>query len=158
MNAAPIEFQPARIFAQLAEDDVRFVTVGAFAVIAHGVVRATRDVDIIPDPAAANLAQLASAIQALRGSPRGEPDTPVTAELLSRDANMRFKTAAGQLDVLCAQQYRRMFPDLWSRSEIADVEGIPIRVVSRNDVIRLKAGTGRDRDLLDIGDLLALEE
>jgi hypothetical protein len=71
---------------------------------------------------------------------------------------MRFKTAAGQLDVLCAQQYRRMFPDLWSRSEIADVEGIPIRVVSRNDVIRLKAGTGRDRDLLDIGDLLALEE
>ena len=158
MNAAPIEFQPARIFAQLAEDDVRFVTVGAFAVIAHGVVRATRDVDIIPDPDAANLAQLASAIQALRGSPRGEPDTPVTAELLSRDANMRFKTAAGQLDVLCAQQYRRMFPDLWSRSEIADVEGIPIRVVSRNDVIRLKAGTGRDRDLLDIGDLLALEE
>ena len=31
-------------------------------------------------------------------------------------------------------------------------------VASRNDVIRLKAGTGRDRDLLDIGDLLAPEE
>lgn len=31
-------------------------------------------------------------------------------------------------------------------------------VVSRNDLIRLKAATGRDRDLLDIGDLLALDE
>jgi hypothetical protein len=38
------------------------------------------------------------------------------------------------------------------------VEGTSVRVASRNDLIRLKAGSGRDRDLLDIGDLLALEE
>lgn len=126
--------------------------------IAHGVVRATEDVDIIPDPAPENLARLAAAILALHGVPHGAPETPVTRELLSRDANMRFHTDAGQLDVLCAVQYRRMFADLYERSVQTEVDGVPIRVVSRNDLIRLKAGSGRDRDLLDIGDLLALDE
>jgi predicted nucleotidyltransferase len=152
------EFRPGRITAALADNKVRYVAVGAVAVIAHGVVRATRDVDIVPDPAPDNLARLASAIQALQGAPRGEPDTPVTAQLLGRDANMRFDTEAGQLDVLCAEQYRRLFPELDSRAMDTEADGVPIRVVSRNDLIRLKAGSGRDRDLLDIGDLLALEE
>ncbi len=52
--------------------------------------------------------------------------------------------------------YRRLFEDL--RALALEVDGTPIVVASRNDLIRLKAGTGRDRDLLDIGDLLALEE
>ena len=155
MNA---EFVPERIFAALDEQQVRYVAVGAFALIAHGVVRATEDVDIIPDPDPGNIAQLAAAIRALDGKPRGEPEAPVTAELIARDANMRFDTTAGQLDVLGAQQYRRLFPDLFSRSVAAEVDGVPIRVVSRNDLIRLKAGSGRDRDILDIGDLLALDE
>lgn len=54
--------------------------------------------------------------------------------------------------------YRRLFEDLRARALALEVDGTPIVVASRNDLIRLKAGTGRDRDLLDIGDLLALEE
>jgi predicted nucleotidyltransferase len=57
-----------------------------------------------------------------------------------------------------SEAYRRLFPELDSRAVETEVDGVPLRVVSRNDLIRLKAGTGRDRDLLDIGDLLALEE
>jgi predicted nucleotidyltransferase len=60
--------------------------------------------------------------------------------------------------VLCAQVYRRLYPDLRGRSIALELDGVPLRVVSRNDLVRLKAATGRDRDLLDIGDLLALEE
>ena len=154
----PREFRPEKIFAGLAAEHIEYVAVGAWAAIAHGVLRATQDVDILPGPGAENLRRLATAICALGGAPRGESQTPVTAKLLARDANMRFDTDAGQLDVLCAEQYRRMFPDLYDRSVVAEVESVPIRVVSRNDLIRLKAGTGRDRDILDIGDLLALEE
>lgn len=158
MTDAPPEFRGELILASLAAHQVVYVAVGAIAVIAHGVVRATRDVDIIPDPRNGNLARLADAINELHGVPHGEPDTPVTAELLARDANMRFDTEVGQLDVLCAGQYRRLFAELFSRSVVAELRAIEIRVVSRNDLIRLKAGTGRDRDILDIGDLLALEE
>jgi hypothetical protein len=108
------EFVPTRILAGLADADVRYVAVGAVALIAHGVVRATSDVDIVPDPGPDNLAQLGG--------------------LSASVPRARF---AGRRD---------------------EVDGVPLRVVSRNDLIRLKAGTGRDRDLLDIGDLLALEE
>ena len=52
----------------------------------------------------------------------------------------------------------RLYPDLRSRALSVDLDGVAVVVASRNDLIRLKAGTGRDRDLLDIGDLLALDE
>ncbi|TMK38895.1 MAG: hypothetical protein E6G56_13100 [Actinobacteria bacterium] len=152
------EFSAPRIFEALDAQGVDYVAVGAIALTAHGVVRATLDVDLIPATDADNLERLVGAIQALEGTPRGETETPVTAELLARDANMRFDTAAGQLDVLCAEQYRRLFPELRARALEVDLDGVRITVASRNDLIRLKAGTGRDRDLLDIGDLLALEE
>lgn len=152
------DFDPGRIFAALSEARADYVAVGGMALIAHGVVRATLDVDIVPDPEPGNLERLASAVAAIGGSPHGEPDTEVSPELLSRDANMRFETAVGSLDLLLAEQYRRRYPDLRSRSVTLELEGIHVRVASRNDLIRLKAGSGRDRDLLDIGDLLALDE
>ena len=151
-------FEPARIFQALSAADVDYVTVGGIALIAHGVVRATVDVDLIPDPDPANLGRLAHAIRSLGGVPHGEPETEVTAAVLGRETNMRFDTAAGQLDVRCADAYRRLYPDLRSRSLLVALEDAEVRVVSRNDLIRLKAGTGRDRDLLDIWDLLALDE
>ena len=135
-----------------------YVLVGAFAVAVHGVVRATTDVDLIPNPDPENLARLAEAIAALDGSPSGEPGTPVTAELLAREANMRFETAAGQLDVLLGVPYRHRFPALRSSAVTVELEEAKVVVASRNDLIRLKAGTGRDRDVIDIGDLLALDE
>lgn len=152
------EFRPDRIFAALSSHEVEYVAVGGIALIAHGVVRATIDVDVIPDPADENLALLAAAIRSLHGGPYGEPGTAVTAELLARDANMRFDTESGQLDLLCAADYRRLYPDLRARSIVADLDGVEIRVVSRNDLVRLKAASGRDRDLVDIGDLLAQDE
>lgn len=152
------DFRPDRIFAALATHGVAYVAVGGIALIAHGVVRATVDVDLIPAPEPANLERLAQAIRSLGGAPHGEPETEVTAELLARDANMRFVTDAGQVDVLRAAQYRRLHPDLDARAIEAEVDGTVVRVASRNDLIRLKAGSGRDRDLLDIGDLLALDE
>lgn len=154
----PAAFRPERIFAALARHEVEYVTVGGIALIAHGVVRATADVDLIPSSEPANLARLADAVRSLGGTPRGEPETEVTGELLARDANMRFDTDAGQIDLLCAEQYRRLYPDLASRAVETEVDGTPIPIASRNDLIRLKAGSGRDRDLVDIGDLLALDE
>ena len=152
------QFDPERVFTALADHGVGYVAVGGLAVAAHGVVRATEDVDVIPDPDPANLERLAAAINELDGAPYGEPGTAVDAALLSRDANMRFVTAAAQLDVLLADPYRRRYPELFARSELFKLGRAEIRVPSRADLILLKAGSGRDRDLLDIGDLLALDD
>ena len=44
----------AGLLRALVENDVEFVTIGGIAVAAHRVVRATEDVDIVPDPSEAN--------------------------------------------------------------------------------------------------------
>ena len=51
---------PAALLRRLHEAEVRCVVIGGFAVIAHGVQRATADLDICPDPDPANLSRLAS--------------------------------------------------------------------------------------------------
>ena len=46
---------PARVFATLDRHAVDYVTIGAFAVIAHGYVRATADVDLVTTATAADV-------------------------------------------------------------------------------------------------------
>ncbi len=44
---------------------VRYVLIGGFAVILHGYVRATKDIDLLLDPAVANVARLKQAMSFL---------------------------------------------------------------------------------------------
>lgn len=150
-------FRPREIFAELERQGVDYVAIGGFALIAHGVLKATVDVDIVPAPSPGNLERLAAALRALDAEPDGEPGTSIDARLLSRDANMRFQTSAGQVDVLHACQYRERYRGLRARALQSRAEGVLVTVAGRDDLIALKAATGRDRDLIDIGDLLAIE-
>ncbi len=50
---------PARVFATLDRHGVDYLTIGAFAVIAHGYVRATADIDLVARQDRDNLERLA---------------------------------------------------------------------------------------------------
>lgn len=50
------ELEADAILRVLVEAKIDFVVIGGLAVAAHGFVRATKDVDIVPDPDPANLA------------------------------------------------------------------------------------------------------
>ena len=150
-------FRPREIFARLEDRQVDYVTVGGFALIAHGVVRATLDVDVIAARDRANLERLVGALEDLEGVPAGEPEAQVDVALLERDANMRFDTAFGQLDLLLAHHWDDRYEQLRASAIRATAAGIEITIVGRKDLIRLKTATGRDRDLMDVGDLLAID-
>jgi hypothetical protein len=49
----------------LAEHRVGFVIIGGFALSAHGVIRGTKDIDVVPDPRSKNIGRLAAALRAL---------------------------------------------------------------------------------------------
>jgi hypothetical protein len=49
-------FEPEAVIASLNRAGVRYVVVGGLASGTHEVVRATRDVDLVPAPEAENLA------------------------------------------------------------------------------------------------------
>ena len=60
-------FAPERIVAALNANGVAYVIVGGLAVAAHGVVRATRDLDLVPEPSDENLERLAGTLTELGG-------------------------------------------------------------------------------------------
>ncbi len=121
------------------------------------MVRATGDVDAVPEPADVNRERLVQALAELEAVPDGEPGTPVDTVLLPRDANMGFQTRYGQLDLLCTRQYEELYPRLAANAVVAEAAGLAIPVIGREDLIALKAAAGRDKDVVDIGDLLALD-
>lgn len=45
--------------------EVRFIVIGGFAVSAHGYLRGTKELDIVPDPDPENLRRLAGALTQL---------------------------------------------------------------------------------------------
>jgi hypothetical protein len=79
---SPERFEPEAVVAALNGAGVRYVVVGGLAAGAHGVVRATRDLDLVPDPTKANMEVLAFTLAALGAEhPIGGP---LTAESLAR--------------------------------------------------------------------------
>lgn len=58
----PDHFHPEELMDALVAGGVHFILIGGLAVGVHGVVRATRDMDIVPDPDPANLTRLAAVL------------------------------------------------------------------------------------------------
>ena len=66
MSTEPV-FEPDRLVAALNAAQIGYVIVGGLAVGAHGVVRATRDLDLVAAPDQRNMDRLANCLQALGG-------------------------------------------------------------------------------------------
>jgi hypothetical protein len=56
------DFDLRALVAALHAREVEFIVVGGVAVGAHGYLRATRDLDVVPDPEHTNLRRLAAAL------------------------------------------------------------------------------------------------
>lgn len=80
------------LFELLHERDVRFVVIGGVAVAAHGYVRGTEDLDLVPDPDPQNLERLTAALDDLESTlptVRGRRFSPSTdAGVIRRGENL----------------------------------------------------------------------
>ncbi|HEV3070495.1 MAG TPA: hypothetical protein VGY76_03605 [Solirubrobacteraceae bacterium] len=93
-------FEPDDLLFALCEAQVQFVVIGGVAVGVHGFVRATEDLDIVPDPAPENLARLARLLQELKARQIGTgefsanefPYDPTDPAQLAEGANFRLDT------------------------------------------------------------------
>lgn len=65
MSTTPLRLR--ELLERLIEAEVQFILVGGLAVNAWGYLRATRDVDVVPDPDRENLAKLDALLRALGG-------------------------------------------------------------------------------------------
>jgi hypothetical protein len=94
------------LLTALEKAEIRFVVIGGFAVGAHGYPRATKDLDIVPDPAPENLRRLASLLAELDASILGmeefadEEVVQLDAAGLEMGGNFVLLTRHGRLDIM----------------------------------------------------------
>ncbi len=154
-------FDPARIFETLDRHGVIYLTIGAWAVIAHGYVRATADIDFVARLDKENIERLAAALSELNARLRGvDADKldidPTKPETLGNGASFTMDTDAGPLDFLNDVPGATDFDLMRSRGHLANAGGVAVWVVGLEDLIRMKDASGREQDLLDIHKLEAL--
>lgn len=156
----------AALIRRLHEAGVDHVLIGGLAVNAHGVIRATKDLDICPSPDRANLARLASLLGELGvrqlgveagGFEQGEmPFDPIRVEDLARGGNFRLETSLGVLDIMqwvAGIDAEHAYPALARDAVQATAFGVELRVCSLAALRQMKRAAGRPRDLQDLADL-----
>jgi hypothetical protein len=157
--------QPDSLLGVLAEHGVAFIVVGGYAVVAHGYVRATKDIDICPDPDPDNLARLADALAELDAEAigldefAGEFDLRPDFDGLQAGGDWTLRTKHGRLDVLQHIEglgedgggWRELAPHTVTRNFV----GHECLFCSYEDLIKMKRAAGRPQDEIDINSLKA---
>lgn len=143
----------------LRDHEVDFIVVGGVAVGAHGYLRATRDLDVVPDPEPANLHRLAQALSTIGASlplAGGRPfglaqDLP----RLERRANMTLETEHGAIDIIQRGPGVPSFETLRGDAIETDILGVPVRIVALRHLRAMKEAAGRPQDRADLENLPA---
>lgn len=155
------------LFRALEREQVRYLIVGGVAANLHGAERMTMDVDIMLALDAENLQRFLAAIRPLKLKPANPLVTmeqfcdAATVDCWIRDKHLlafQLRPMEGHgpsLDVLVKPAVP--FEPAYERRVMFKVEDFEIAVVSTQDLIALKSGTGRQIDRSDIATLHRLE-
>lgn len=155
------EIDVLAILGALVTHEVDFVVIGGVAVARHGFVRATKDVDIVPDPARANLGKLLAALTDLEAEPltlqnlrRRELPLELTLDSLAAGDNWDLRTKHGRLDVMQyidgAVEAREDYLRLRREAVASDLGAGTVLFAGYEELLDLKHLAGRDVDLVDI--------
>ena len=155
------------VFSSLQKNNIRFAVAGGVALVLHGVVRFTADLDLIVDLEPENLRRFIQTRTELGCRPRN----PVNVEdFLNPSIRKAWKREKGMdvfsfvdpaqpmilIDVFIEEKipFREVMPEIVPMT----AKGITIPVISLRHLKRLKQDAGRPQDLADIEAIEALEK
>ncbi len=128
----------------LNDAGVEYLIVGAYALAAHGNVRATGDIDIWVRPTAINAERVWQALGAFR-APRHNLKP---GDFCDPDVVYQIGVAPCRIDLLTAID-GVSFEDAWKNRKETDLTGIKLAVIGREDLIVNKKASGRPKDIAD---------
>lgn len=157
-----VTFDPRGLIECLEQNRVEYIVIGGIAVGAHGYERATKDLDIVPDPDRANLGRLATALEELNAAIDGVDADELGIALdtagLSMGGNFVLSTSKGRLDIMQFQGDRDLYELLTPTAIGVNLGYARILICSLKDLLDLKQDAGRPQDLVDIEKLKQLSD
>jgi len=133
------------MLSALSGAGVEYLVVGAYALAAHGLPRATGDLDVWIRATPANAERAWSALATFGAPMRGI----TVSALASPDTVIQIGLAPHRIDVLTDIDGVD-FEEAWDRRVVVDVDELRVPVIGRDDLIRNKRATARPQDLADV--------
>ena len=126
------------------DESVEFLLVGAYAMAAHGLPRATGDIDLWIRRSSENADRVMRALKVF-----GAPLMGLTrAELLRPDLVYQIGVAPVRIDIITGISGVE-FDDAWQARLTHEFSGLEVGVIGREHLIANKRAAGRDKDLAD---------
>jgi hypothetical protein len=159
-------FEPDDLLLALTNAQVKFVVIGGVAVGVHNFARATKDLDIVPDPSAENMERLARLLVEIDAqqvgvgdfSPDEFPFDPTDPVQLAEGANFRLETSHGPLDILqwvAGIETDLAYTELAPKAFPVTFRDTQIQVCALDHLRAMKRAAGRKQDLEDLEQLAA---
>lgn len=154
-----------RIFAALEASGARYLVVGGVAVVLHGHLRFTADLDLALALDGPNVDAALATLEGLGYRPRAPVALRAFADPEQRADWARTKEMTvfslwsadfpgTEIDLFLADPFP--FDAAWARRLRADLDGVVVNVASLADLIEMKRRAGRPQDLEDVRALEAL--
>jgi hypothetical protein len=138
------------MLSALCAAGAEFLIVGAHALAAHGIPRATGDLDVWVRPTPANADRVLEALRAF-----GAPLFDLSREDLSQPGIVfQLGVVPCRIDILTAITGVE-FDEAWAHRLQVQIEGLSIACLGREQLLRNKRATGRAKDLADVAMLEA---
>lgn len=130
---------------------VDFVVVGGHAVAFHGHPRLTDDLDLLVRPTLENGQRIVSALAEF-----GFASVGITPEDFTvPDRVIQLGRVPNRIDLL-TELYGVNFDEVWRSRVESEVDGLPVAMIGKAELIRNKKATARMQDLADAEALEAL--
>jgi hypothetical protein len=147
------------LLEQFHKNNIRYLIVGGLAVNLHGVPRVTQDLDIVIATERENILRMNGILKELGYLPRlpVNPDEMADSETVKQwteERNLKAfsfyheKENYKVLDIILVHPLD--FNKAFSHKTVKSAGGIDINLVSLDDLITMKAASGRGQDLSDI--------
>lgn len=129
----------------LNDEQVEYIVVGAYALAAHGFVRATGDIDIWVRSSGDNAPKVINALMKF-----GAPTAHLSEEdFLTSDLIVQIGVAPCRVDIITGIDGVE-FDEAWENKMAVTVDGVGLSVLSKPNLLKNKMAAGRDKDQGDI--------
>ncbi|MDT4897580.1 MAG: hypothetical protein QOH25_2657 [Acidobacteriota bacterium] len=129
----------------LRDEEVEFIIVGAYALAAHGLPRATGDIDIWVRNSSANAQKTIRALAKF-----GAPTSSLSEkDFISPDMVVQIGVEPSRIDLLTGIDGIE-FDEAWENKVSINIDDLKIYTLSKADLLKNKLTTSRDKDQADI--------